>query len=224
VGIILPLDRILLTGFDPFGGQRTNPALEAVSRLHGRVLSVNGWTIELHAAGLQTVFGACATQLVTLLQDVKPVAVIAVGQAGGRSGVTPERVAINVDDARIPDNEGHQPIDQPVVKGGATAYWSTLPIKRIVQSIRDAGIPATVSNTAGTFVCNHLFYHLMHCVHSMQNPIRAGFIHVPYLPEQVTDSSVPSMPIEDIVLALEIAAQVTADTREDIVLADGREC
>lgn len=214
--------RVLLTGFDPFGGERINPALEAVRKLEGRILEDIG--VRVVAQELPTVFGKSIEVLAQAIEREQPEVVICVGQAGGRTHITPERVGINVNDARIPDNEGQQPVDEPIVEGGPAAYFSTLPIKAIVQAMRDAGIPAMVSNTAGTFVCNHVFYGLMHLLHTRSAGVRGGFIHIPYLPEQVADRPEPSMALETIVRGIEIAIRVSATADADVRVTGGTEC
>jgi pyroglutamyl-peptidase len=153
---------------------------------------------------------------------VKPALIICVGQAGGRAEITPERVAINVDDARIPDNAGRQPVDRPVVRGGPAAHWSTLPIKAIVAELRRREIPAAVSQTAGTFVCNHVFYGLMHELRR-QRRVRGGFIHVPYLPEQAArvPGGAPSLSLEAMTRAIAVAVAVSVKTRRDRRSAGG---
>lgn len=200
------MDKILLTGFDPFGGEPTNPSWEAVQTFNGQ--EILGYTII--ARQLPTVFGRSLQQLTDLFQEEQPAAVLCIGQAGGRPDITLERIAINVDDARILDNEGQQPVDQPIVEGGPVAYWSTLPIKNIVSKLRAAGIPASVSNTAGTFVCNHIFYGLRHYLDEQKLDIPGGFIHLPYLPEQgVTQLGQPTMSKETVIKALGIALETT---------------
>ena len=149
--------KLLLTAFDPFGGEPVNPALEAVKKVQNQIGSVSIVKLEV-----PTVFGTSIQTVAKTIEQEMPDAVLCIGQAGGRYGLTPERVAINLDDARIKDNEGNQPIDLPIFKDGAPAYFSTLPIKAMVQSIRQAGLPASVSNTAGTFVCNHLMYGVLY--------------------------------------------------------------
>lgn len=171
---------VLLTGFEPFGGEKVNPSWLAVHRLHGR--TVAGHRIVAHR--LPTAYGESLQKLRRLLQRIRPALVICVGQAGGRAEVTPERVAINVDDSRLPDNAGRKPVDAAIVPGGPAAYWSTLPVKAIVRALRRRGVPASVSSTAGTFVCNHVFYGLMHELAANGNAVRGGFVHVPLLPRQ----------------------------------------
>ena len=149
--------KILVTGFDPFGGEKVNPALEAVKLLPKEIHGA-----EIHWVEIPTVFYKAAEVLETAIVRFQPDAVLCIGQAGGRASLTPERIAINQDDARIPDNQGNQPIDTPIRLDGQAAYFSTLPIKAMVQAIKEEGLPATVSNTAGTFVCNHLMYQALY--------------------------------------------------------------
>lgn len=195
---------VLLTGFDPFDGEPVNPAAEAVKRLDGR--SLDG--IAVVAKEIPTVFGRSIDVLEAAIHEVNPDVVICVGQAGGASDIRVERVAINLIDARIPDNEGNQPVDVPVVPDGPVAYWSTLPVKAIVHNLRAAGIPASVSYSAGTFVCNQLFYGLAHLLATQYPSVRGGFLHIPYLPEQAArHPGAPSMALETVVKALEIAVR-----------------
>ena len=193
---------ILLAGFEPFGGETINPALEVARRLDGRCFG----SYQVVTRGLPVVRTLCLEVLTSAIRELDPEIIVALGQASGRTEITPERVAINVDDYRIADNAGAQPVDVPVVAGGPVAYWSTLPIKAMTQAMLDAGVPAKVSNSAGTFVCNHLFYGLMHHLATEGDTRRGGFIHVPYLPEQaVRLSGQPSMALEMIVIGLEAA-------------------
>lgn len=201
---------VLLTGFEPFGGETINPSAEIARQLHGTVL--NGHRIE--AALLPCVFGAAITELKRQIRVVRPVLVVCVGQAGGRAEITPERVAINVDDARIVDNAGAQPVDRPVVRGGPAAYWSTLPIKAIVRQLQAQGIPAAVSQTAGTYVCNHVFYGLMHALRE-QRRVRGGFVHVPWLPEQA-GAGQPSLPLAKMTEAVATVVATSLKTRRDV--------
>src|SRR5207253_6250850 len=187
--------KTLVTGFEPFGGESVNPALDAVLRLPPSL-----GALEIMTAALPSVFGRAVAALEDALVATRPDIVLCVGQAGGRAELSLERVAINVDDARIPDNDGHQPIDRPVVAGGPTAYFATLPIKAAVRALREAGLPAAVSNTAGTFICNHVFYGLMHLAATRRLPLRGGFLHVPFLPSQAARlGGTPSMALDDIV-------------------------
>ncbi|WLS77779.1 pyroglutamyl-peptidase I [Erwinia pyri] len=209
---------VLITAFEPFGGEQINPSWEAVSHLHERMLC----GAKIVAKQLPCAFGASLEALYAAIEEVEPEMVIAVGQAGGRTDVTIERVGINVDDARIPDNAGNQPIDEPIVEGGPAAYFSTLPIKAIVEGIREAGIPASVSQTAGTYVCNHVMYGLMHYLAQHKNAIRGGFIHIPYLPEQaVKHPGAASMPAPTVILALEMALSIALTVDQDIRLEGG---
>ena len=183
--------KILLTAFDPFGGASVNPALEAVKLVAGNLPGV-----EIVKLEVPTVFGKSIETVTAAIDREKPDAVLCIGQAGGRPDLTPERIAINVDDARIPDNEGKQLLDTPVVSGGPAAYFATLPIKAMVAAIREAGLPASVSNTAGTFVCNDVLYTVLH-----RTDLPACFVHVPYLPEQ----GHPNLPLEQTIRALTAA-------------------
>ena len=210
--------KVLVTGFDPFGGESVNPALEAVKVLQGKRFE----GIELFTAEIPTVFRQSIAVLEQMLDEVRPDVVICVGQAGGRPDMSVERVAINVDDARIPDNAGNRPIDEPIVPGGPAAYWSGLPIKAIVQSMRAAGVPASVSQTAGTFVCNHLFYGLMHQIAQKHPGVRGGFIHIPYLPEQAERRKQPSLPLSEIVRGLEAAIRTAVEVQTDIAVGGGQ--
>lgn len=199
--------RILLTGFDPFAGGSVNPSWQAVQALHGRRILGR----RIVAAQLPTEFGTSLRALSTLLDQLRPELVICVGQAGGRSVISLERVAINVDDAPIPDNAGAQPVDAPVTPGAPVAYFSGLPIKALLAALQREGLNAAVSQTAGTFVCNHVFYGLMHAIatHPGLRHTRGGFVHVPWLPEQ----GAPHMALDDVVSALRILvrAALSAD-------------
>ncbi|ALA71812.1 pyrrolidone-carboxylate peptidase [Geobacillus stearothermophilus 10] len=215
------MKKVLVTGFAPFGGEVVNPSLEAIKCLSE--FKSEMYAIEIRE--LPTVFGKALDELYAAIEQVAPALVICIGQAGGRSDISVERVAINVNDARIPDNEGNQPIDAPVVPNGPVGYWSTLPVKAIVHELRRHGIPASVSYTAGTFVCNHVFYGLMHYIAQVKMPIRAGFIHIPYLPEQAArHPGQPSMALETIVKGLRIAIDVTVEREEDIQAVGGQIC
>jgi pyroglutamyl-peptidase len=206
---------ILVTGFEPFGGETVNPSGEIARALDGRVLGRRRIT----GAVLPCVFGAANAELRRLVRTVRPELVICLGQAGGRAEITPERVAINVDDARIPDNAGAEPVDERIVARGPAAYWSALPIKAIVAALRKDGIPAAVSQTAGTFVCNHVFYGLMHELHRRRG-VRGGFIHVPFLPEQTKGE--PSLPLATMLRAVELAVETSLKHRRDVRRAGGQ--
>lgn len=207
--------KIIVTGFDPFGGEKINPSIECVKALP----EIEG--VELIRVELPTVFKESALRLNEVIDDVKPDAVLSVGQAGGRPGITLERIAINVDDARIPDNSSQQPIDEVIQSGGEAAYFATLPIKRIVKAIREAGIPAEVSNTAGTFVCNHIMYQALFAATKADKPFKAGFMHIPFIPEQTADK--PSLPLKESTKALQIAIETIRDYLhdEDIKVQEG---
>ena len=193
--------RILLTAFEPFGGESTNAALEAVMRVH----APEGVT--LNTLTVPTVFGLGTDTVLLAMRALRPDAVICVGQAAGRAAITPERVAINVRDARIPDNAGFRPSDEPIDPRGPAAYFSTLPIKAMTEAIQTAGVHAAISNTAGTFVCNDLFYSVCRAIEMESLRTVGGFIHVPCTPAQAAAHTPPlaSMPLEDIVRGLEAA-------------------
>ena len=194
--------KLLITGFDPFGGEKINPSWEAVKLLPEKIGAYTLYKMEI-----PTVFGVAARQVLEQAQKLQPDAILCIGQAGGRGAVTPERVAINLRDASICDNAGGRPQEQPVAEGGPAAYFSTVPCKKMVEAIKQAGFPAAVSNTAGTFVCNDVLYSVLH--HFAGTSVQAGFIHVPYLPSQGT----PNMELTDIVKAL--TAAIEALTAEE---------
>jgi pyroglutamyl-peptidase len=210
---------VLLTGFEPFNGATINPAWEAVR-------SLEGWqcdSFQVEVRQLPCVFGDAIEDLTALIDELHPDVVIAVGQAGGRPDISVERVAINVDDASILDNGGQQPVDTAIAADGPAAYFSTLPIKAIVHALRERGLVAGVSQTAGTFVCNHVFYGLMHHALNQPQPIKAGFIHVPFLPEQAAarPDAPPSMALEDIIAGVKLAVEVTLGVDTDLREAGG---
>ncbi|MDT7798203.1 MAG: pyroglutamyl-peptidase [Actinomycetota bacterium] len=209
---------VLMTGFAPFGGETVNPSWQAVSALGARRDDVT-------AVELPCEFAASLPTLRRALLEHRPSLVVCVGQAGGRAEVTPERVAINLVDARIPDNAGAQPVDVPVVEDGPAAYFTTLPVKACVAAIRDAGVPASVSHTAGTYVCNQVFYGLMHLLATDFPGVRGGFVHVPFSPEQVAASgkAAPSLGVDRIADALEALADTASKVTEDIVVSAGVE-
>lgn len=210
--------KILITGFDPFGGDRINPAYEAVKQLPNVLKGAQLIKLEI-----PTVFRKEGEVLKRKIEEHKPDAVICVGQAGGRSGISVEKVAINLMEARIPDNEAQQPSDEPVCEDGENAYFATVPVKAMVKYIREQGIPARVSYTAGTYVCNDAMYRLLYMIDKDYPQIRGGFIHVPYLPEQVIDlrDGTPSMSAEMIAKALECAIEAVVDNQEDLKLVMG---
>ena len=181
----------------------------------------DGFQVEVRQ--LPCVFGDANEDLAALIDELHPDVVIAVGQAGGRPDISVERVAINVDDAAILDNGGQQPVDAAIAQGGPAAYFSTLPIKAIVRALRERSVLASVSQTAGTFVCNHVFYGLMHHAAAQPQPIKAGFIHVPFLPEQAAAraDAPPSMALEDIIAGIKLAVEVTLSVDADVREAGG---
>lgn len=204
---------VLVTGFEPFGGETVNPSWEVVSQLEGSIID----RCRVVTRQLPCVFGESLSVLNAAIDQLNPAVVIAVGQAGGRVDVTVERVAINVDDARIPDNRGQQPIDVAIVPGGPAAWFTRLPIKATVAAMRERGIPASVSQTAGTFVCNHVMYGLLHKI-SENAEVKGGFIHIPYLPEQAAaHAGAPSMAAQTVkaalIVAIEVALRQTADVK-----------
>ncbi|WP_030671633.1 pyroglutamyl-peptidase I [Streptomyces rimosus] len=209
--------RVLLTGFEPFDGERTNPSWEAVR--DAAASPPDG--LEITAVELPCVYGRSRTALREAVAAHDPDLVLCVGQAGGRPDLTVERVAVNIDDARIPDVSGAQPIDEPVVPGGPAAYFAALPVKACVAAVREAGLPASVSNTAGTFVCNHVFYDLMHLIATERPALRGGFVHVPYAPGQVTGRSLPSLPVSAVAEGLRVIAATAARTNTDIKVVGG---
>lgn len=212
--------KLLLTAFDPFGGDIVNPALEAVKLVPDQIGNTTVVKLEV-----PTVFNKSIETVAAAMMKEQPDAVLCIGQAGGRFDLTPERVAINVDDGRIADNEGNQPIDQPIFADGAPAYFSSLPIKAMVQSIREAGLPASVSNTAGTFVCNHLMYGVLYHIAKNHPKMRGGFMHVPFIPEQVVNRPAPApyMSQTDIAKGITAAIQAIEKNVQDIEAVGGKE-
>ncbi|MGW2340959.1 pyroglutamyl-peptidase I [Streptomyces sp. NPDC001661] len=209
--------RVLLTGFEPFGGEAVNPSWQAAQA----VAAAPPDGLSVTAVRLPCVFGESIAALRTAVTEVAPDLVVCLGQAGGRPGVTVERVAINVDDARIPDNAGAQPIDVPVVPGGPAAYFSTLPVKACVAAMRDAGVPAALSNTAGTFVCNHVAYGLAHLLATELPGVRGGFVHVPWSPTQVPDGTAPALPAETVAEGIRSLLRTAASTTDDLRVTEG---
>jgi len=210
--------KALVTGFEPFGGEKINPSSLAVARLKKRVAGMS-----LQTAQLPCSYAHSTRALKAAIDQARPDIVLCVGLAGGRSELCLERVAINLQDARIRDNDGRQPIDKPVVAHGPAAHFASLPIKACVAELRRAGLPAAVSNTAGTFVCNHIFYSLMDIAAAHPIPMRGGFLHIPYAPEQAAKlGGAPSMSIDDVVHGIEIILAVSASRSSDIHTAEGR--
>ena len=212
--------KILVTGFDPFGKDTINPSIEAVKRLPDKINGVKIIKLEI-----PTKINESAILVQETIEQVKPDYVLHIGQAGGRHEITPERVAINIDDASIADNAGNQPIDQVIQKDGESAYFSSLPVKAMVQYMREEGVASSISNTAGTFVCNHIMYQTLHFVSKTHPTIQAGFIHIPFLPEQVVErQNVISMTLDDIVRGIIAAlkAIIDFDQQDDLELIGGK--
>ena len=207
---------LLLTGFEPFGGAVTNPSRDIVLALDGTKAAGH----RVAGAVLPCLFGAARRELARLLRQHRPTVVVCLGVAEGRAGISPERVAINLEDARIADNAGAQPRDRPVVRGGPAAYWSTLPVKAMVAALERERIPAAVSHSAGTFVCNHVFYALMHAVRRRR--VRAGFIHVPAAVAPL-GSPVPVLPLVTQIRGIALALNEAARRRRDLRRAGGSE-
>jgi len=205
--------KVLVTGFDPFGGDKINPAFEAVKLIPATVAGA-----EVVKEEVPTVFGKCGVVLEQCIEKHKPDIVICVGQAGGRSVMSIEKIAINLAEARIPDNDNQQPSDEPTVKDGPIAYFSRLPVKAIVKTIKENGIPSSISYTAGTYVCNDIMYRLLHLIETKYPTIKGGFIHVPFATSQVVDrpDGTPAMSAETIAKGLEYAIEATIKYEEDI--------
>ena len=193
------MKKLLITGFDPFGGESINPAWEAVKLLPDAI-----GDYELTKLEIPTVFGVAAQTVIDKAEELNPDVIISAGQAGGRASVTPEMVGINLRFATLPDNMGAVPCDIPIIEGGPAAYFSTLPVRAMAKAICDAGLPGAVSYSAGSFVCNDVLYSVLH--RFAGTSVRAGFIHVPFLPEQTTDK--PSLSLDKTVAAL--CAAITA--------------
>ena len=204
--------KILVTGFDPFGGESVNPAYEAVKLLPDVIGGAEIFKLEI-----PTVFSLSGPAVEEGIRKYQPDVVICVGQAGGRASISVEKVAINFADARIPDNNGEQPLDEPLQADGPAAYFATLPVKAMVQHVKEAGLPCYLSFTAGTYVCNSIMYNVLYMCEKRYPGIRAGFIHVPYACGQVIDkaNTTPSMPLETIAKSLEYAIEAVAIDRAD---------
>lgn len=199
------MKKVLITGFSPFAGETINPSYEAVKQLPDSILGYN-----IIKKEIETSFDTSTNQLEKCLEDHNPSIVILVGQAGGAKNIRIERIAINIDDAEVQDNSGVKPEDKPIKNDGETAYFSTLPIKKIVNALIDDGIPAVVSNSAGTYVCNHLMYNLLYTLKKTNTDIPAGFIHVPYIFSQVVDKpDTYATDLYAITRALDIAIKIT---------------
>ncbi|EST26319.1 hypothetical protein N566_23995 [Streptomycetaceae bacterium MP113-05] len=210
--------RVLLTGFEPFDGARVNPSWEAVRLLAAAPPA----RTDVISRRLSCVFGRANDELREAVAETEPDLVVCVGQAGGRPDLTVERVALNLDDARIPDNAGRRPLDEPVVAGAPAAYFASLPVKACVAAVRAAGLPASVSQTAGTFVCNHVFYGLAHLIATERPSLRGGFVHLPYSPEQAADANgAPSLSVRDAATGLAAVITAALGTTVDIRTAEG---
>ncbi len=198
---------VLITGFEAFGddpsGQGLNPSALAARALHGKRIAGH----RVVASVLPCVFGQSVTTLKALVLAHQPVLVVCVGQAGGRAGISIERIAVNLDDAPLPDNAGRTLRNTPVVAGGPAAYFSTLPVQAMLAALQGAGTPCELSSSAGHFVCNHVFYALMHMLAKKKSSVRGGFVHVPYLPEQATASGAPSMPLDAMTQGIKVAVR-----------------
>jgi len=211
--------KLLITGFDPFGNEKINPAWEAVKLLPSKIEGV-----EVIKLQIPTVFKESINKVLDGIKEYKPDVVLCVGQAGGRYDITVERVAINLDDARIKDNKGNQPIDELVYPDGKNAYFATLPIKAMVEEIKKNNIPASISNTAGTFVCNHVMYGLLYNIEKSSLVKKGGFIHVPFILEQVLDKKdTPAMDLNTVVRGLEAAIKGLYENDQDKKVTGGKE-
>jgi len=211
--------RILVTGFDPFGTDKINPAIEAVKLLPAEINDA-----EIIKLKIPTIFNKCAEVVHQAIIEYRPDYVLSIGQAGGRFAITPERVAINLDDGRIADNAGVQPTDQPIQPSGKTAYFTQLPVKAMAQAIMKAGLPSYVSTTAGTFVCNHIMYQVQYMIDKEFPELKAGFIHIPFLPNQVIhQSETACLSLDDDVTGITaaISAIVERDEKGDIKVIGG---
>jgi len=208
----------LVTGFAPFGGESVNPSQLIAQALHGQTIAGH----RVVGATLPTEFASSLLVLNDLLKRHRPALVLAVGQAGGRAEISLERIAVNLIDARIPDNAGAQPIDIAVVENAPNAYFSTLPLKAMLAGLQDAGIPAVLSHSAGTFVCNQVFFGLAHALQTRRKRVRGGFVHVPYLPEQAAHHpGAPSLTLAVMIKAVQLCLQVALTTTTDAHYAAG---
>lgn len=213
------MKKVLVTCFEPFGGESINPSQMAVTQLPNEIDD-----IKVVKQVIPTVYNKSIDTLYRVLKKEIPDAVICIGQAGGRPNMTVERVAVNIDDAPMEDNEGNQPIDAPIFIDGPSAYFATLPIKAMVKNCNDIGIPATISNTAGTFVCNHLMYAACHYAALNQPQLKAGFVHIPFVPEQTTDKpTMPSMSCANIITGLKSFITTAVSVHQDVKITGGAE-
>ena len=203
--------KALVTGFEPFGGETINASLEAV-----RLLPAQFGGIVVVTAELPTSYARSLTALEAAIMRTKPDIVLCVGQAGDRAALCVERIAVNVQDAEITDNDGAKPIDASVVAGGPAAYLATLPVRAALAALQAEKLPAQLSMSAGTFVCNHVFYGLMHLAAARGHPFRAGLLHVPRLPQQAPDGKTPHMALDDIVRGILVVLEVSADPKGEV--------
>ena len=211
------MKKILLTGFEPFGGEEINPSLELINRL-----SEESWQreIRLDVLKLPVVFNQAIEKLRVVVKEIDPDIVLGIGQAGGRTALSIERVAINVDDAPIADNQGNQPVDQVINTRGPVAYFSTLPVKKMMRAAREVGVPTIVSNSAGTYVCNHLMYGIMDL---LQGKKQGGFIHIPFLPSQVVNKpTYASMALETMIKGFKAMIEALLDEAGEEKIIGGR--
>jgi pyroglutamyl-peptidase len=208
---------VLVTGFEPFGGERVNPSWQVCGSLPAMIAGLRVVTCRVPCE-----FRRAIEVVAEAIGRHEPALVVCLGQAGGRSRLGVERIAINVDDARAPDNAGSQPIDEPIAGDGPPAYFATLPVKAMVAAMRKAGVPAELSNTAGTYVCNHLMYGVLHFLASSARVARAGFIHVPYSEEQVLDrAGLAAMSVASMARGIEAGIAAAATTTDDLRTAEG---
>ena len=211
---------ILVTGFDPFGGEPINPAIESVKRLPDNIAGA-----EIIKLEIPTVRKKSLEKIEKAINEHNPDVILSIGQAGGRFDISIERVGINLDDFRIPDNEGNQIIDEPVFPDGENSYFVKLPVKAMVQNVQKNNIPASVSYTAGTFVCNHVLYGVLYLIEKKYKGKKSGFIHIPFLPQQVIDKrNMPSMELNTIVKGLTAAIEAIVKNNEDIKEVGGTVC
>lgn len=209
--------KILVTGFDPFGEEKINPAIESVKRLPDFIDGHEIIKLEINTVAFKSL-----NQIKDAIIKHQPDVVLSVGQAGGRFDITVEKVAINLDDFRIKDNEGNQFIDREIFKDGETAYFSNLPVKAMVEKIKAENIPASISYSAGTFICNHVMYGVLHYGATEFKGLKSGFIHIPFLPQQVVDKrNMPSMDLDTLVKGLTVAIQAIIENDQDIKVVGG---
>lgn len=214
------MKKVLITGFDPFDKEPINPAFEAVKRLSDEISDAQIIKVEIPTVSYKAI-----EKTIEMIELHNPDIVINVGQAGGRFGITPEKVAINLNDFRIKDNEGNQPLDCEIVKGGESAYFTTLPVKAMVEKIKAAGLPSSLSYTAGTFVCNQVMYGVAHYIVTNDLSIKSGFVHIPFMTEQVIAKvNQPSLSLEQLVVGLEALIVAALENDEDVEGVSGEIC